>query len=91
MIAAIISALAAAFKAAVTWMGFARDKLLISLGASQERTKVNEAEAATQEALKDITDERAAVPDAATDADDIARELRKQKSGGGTSDRKRPF
>jgi len=41
VISAIISALAAAFKLAATWLGFARDKLLVALGASQERAKIN--------------------------------------------------
>jgi hypothetical protein len=90
MLAAIISALAAAFKLAASWIGFARDKLLIALGASQERAKINEADAATQSAIKEVADERSAIEDAATDPDDLARELRAQMSGK-PSGRKRPF
>jgi len=90
MIAAIISAVAAALKLAAAWVGFARDKLLVALGASQERAKINEANTVTQEALKEVADERSSIDDSATDPDDLARELRKQ-GGPGRSDRKRPF
>lgn len=90
MIAAIISAVAAALKLAVTWIGYARDKTLIALGATQERAKANEASSATQEAIKEVADERSAVEDAATDPDDLARELRAQMNGK-PSGRKRPF
>ena len=37
MIAAIISALAAAFKLAATYLGYARDKLLVALGGAQQK------------------------------------------------------
>jgi hypothetical protein len=90
MIAAIISAVAAALKLAVTWIGYARDKTLIMLGATQERAKANEASSATQEAIKEVADERSAVPDAATDPDDLARDMRSQMDGK-PSGRKRPF
>jgi hypothetical protein len=91
VIAAIISALAAAIKVAASYLAWARDRTLIALGAAQERNKSSEAEAATQEAIKDIADERSAIPPAPTDPDDLARELRGQKSGAGGSGRKRPF
>jgi hypothetical protein len=90
VISAVISALAAAFKLAATWLGFARDKLLVALGASQERAKINEANTATQESLKEVADERSSIDDPATDADDLARELRRAGTGN-RSDRKRPF
>jgi len=90
MLAAIISAVAAALKLAVTWLGYARDKTLIALGATQERAKANEASSATQEAIKEVADERSAVEDAATDADDLAKDFRAQMSDK-PSGRKRPF
>jgi hypothetical protein len=90
MVAAIVSALAALFKLAASWIGYARDKTLIALGATQERAKANEASAATQEAIKEVADERSAVEDAAADPDDLARELRAQMNGK-PSGRKRPF
>ncbi len=37
MIAAIISALAAAFKVVATWLSYARDKTLIALGGTQQQ------------------------------------------------------
>jgi hypothetical protein len=37
VIAAIVSALAAAIKLAATWLGYARDKLLLSLGGAQQK------------------------------------------------------
>lgn len=90
MLAAIVSAVAAALKLAVTWIGYARDRTLIALGATQERAKANEASAATQEAIKEVADERSAIPAAATDNDDIARDLRAQMTSK-PSGRKRPF
>jgi uncharacterized membrane protein len=91
MIPAIISAIAAVFKTVATYLAWARDKTMIALGAAQERNKSAEAEASTQEALKEIADERSAIPDVATDPDDLARELRGQKPNSGGSGRKRPF
>jgi acyl-CoA reductase-like NAD-dependent aldehyde dehydrogenase len=91
VIAAIAQAVAAAFQALLAWLQKKRDDLLVSLGAAQERNKAAEANAETQEALKEVADERSSIPDAATDPDDLARELRRQKSGAGGSGRKRPF
>jgi hypothetical protein len=90
MISAIATALAAIFKVVATWLSYARDKTLIALGATQERAKINEADAATQSAIKEVADERSAIEDAATDPDDLARELRAQMDGK-PSGRKRPF
>lgn len=87
---AVISFLATLAKGVVAWIGIRRDRLLISLGASQERAKINEADSATQEAIKEVADERSAIEDAATDPDDLARELRGQMNGK-PSGRKRPF
>lgn len=86
----ILSLLAAFAKGVVSAIGLARDKLLIALGASQERAKINEADTATQEAIKEVADERSSIRDAATDPDDLARELRGQMIGK-PSGRKRPF
>jgi hypothetical protein len=86
----IVSLLAALAKGVATYIGLARDRLLIALGATQERAKINEASSATQEAIKEVADERSAVPDAATDPDDLAREFRSQMDGK-PSGRKRPF
>lgn len=90
MISAIVSALAALFKLAASWISYARDRTLIALGATQERAKANEASSATQEAIKEVADERSAIEDAATDPDDLAKDLRSQMTGK-TSGRKRPF
>lgn len=48
MIAAIISALAAAFKLAAEWMRASRDKLLLTLGGKQQEA------ASLRQRLKDI-------------------------------------
>jgi hypothetical protein len=90
MISAIVTALAALFKLAASWISYARDKTLIALGATQERAKINEASATTQESLKEVADERSSIDDPATDVDDLARELRRSGTGS-RSDRKRPF
>lgn len=87
---AVVSFLAALAKGVASYIGLARDRLLIALGATQERAKANEASSATQEAIKEVADERSAVPDAATDPDDLARDLRSQMAGK-PSGRKRPF
>ena len=91
IVAAVLGFLGTGLKLALQMAQNARDKLLVTLGASQERNKATEAEADTQEALKEIADDRSAIPDAATNPDDLARELRGQKSGSGGSGRKRPF
>lgn len=87
----IVSFLAALAKGVATYLGLARDRLLISLGATQERAKANEANTVTQESLKEVADERSSIDDPATDPDDLARELRSQKNGSSVTGRKRPF
>lgn len=90
MLTSALAFLAAFVKGVVMWLEHKREQLLIALGATQERAKSNEASAATQQAIKEIADERSAIPDAATDNDDIARDLRAQMDGK-PSGRKRPF
>jgi hypothetical protein len=92
MLASILGAVAAALKAVAAYITWARDRTLVALGAAQERNASSEAQAATQEILKEVADERASIPDPATDNDDIAGELRKQKTGNSSvGSRRRPF
>lgn len=90
-LASILGAISAAVKLAAGYLGWKRDKTLIALGRSEQKQIDTEAQEQAQEVIKDIADERSAIPDAASDPDDVARELRGQKTGFGGSGRKRPF